>query len=462
MSSRALRSLSEPRSPLPLALLRMAVCLIILLSPEPDLAMQIARAPSELWLPPPSMAWFLPIFRALAPHLELAHRLLEASALLALLGLWTRFCLGVLACTFVLLFGGAQLSGAVLHDMHLLWMVLLLWVTPSAQVLSLDAWRNGTPLSSAPPSSAAALGTFFARLLLGLIYFFPGLHKLLEGGADWASSANLQHQLWLKWFQAGGEVPWPRIDRFPHLLAAGGVAVLIFELGFVFCALSRRARGIAAGAGLTFHALTQHFMYIRFPSLWACYVCLWDGPRTTDARTGDQPGTPAAPRAGSALGVLLVGSGLVLPVCVQGALGQTQAWPFACYPSFAEPAPDAIFDLAVEVHWPDGTERLLRIGPLPPSSGRQRSPRAWSTVWRLAGLYGEPSSPPRLLAFASVLAGREQPALAIAEARGLHVYVESYATAPEAYGKPPRSRVLIHCSHHAGVPGGHLHDTDRP
>jgi vitamin K-dependent gamma-carboxylase-like protein len=444
--SRVVRALSLPRSPLPLALLRIAVSLIILVSPEPQRAQALALGPPELWLPPPGMDWFLPLFAWLAPYLWLAQRVLWASALLALLGLWTRLSLSVLALSFVLLFGGAQLGGRVVHDMHLLWLLLLLMVSPSAQVLSLDAWAKGSPLLRAPPSSAAALATSFARLLLGLVYFFPGLHKLLDGGVHWASSRGLQNQLWLKWFQAGGDVPWPRVDLSPRWLAAGGVAVLIFELSFVSCVCWRWGRIAAGGMGLSFHALTQHFMYIRFPSLWACYVVLWDGPGAGLAEAAPTVDRRAEHRRQPWTRFLLVplALALVLGVIVQGARGETQAWPFACYPSFSEAAPDTISDLAVELRASDGELHVLRIGPLPPSSGQKRSPQAWSTVWRLAGLYGDAISPPRLLAFASELMRRGGLAEQLAQTHTLRFYVEAYAIAPETYGMPPLRRVLIH------------------
>jgi hypothetical protein len=440
MLARAVRSLLMPQSPWPLALLRIAVAVIILLSPEPRRAIELGAGPEELWLAPSGLSWFVPWFRAFAPHLWLVHRLLQASALLALIGLWARFSLVVLAGSFLVLFGGAQLSGAVLHDMHLLWLLLLLAVSPSAQVLSLDAWAAGDAWRNAAPSASAGLATHFARVLLGLVYFFPGMHKLLAGGIGWASAQNLQRQLWLKWFQAGGEVPWPRIDHWPLLLAIGGVAVLVFELAFLPCLLWRRGRVTAAAMGLSFHALTQHFLYIPFPSLWMCYVVLWDGPRPCAGLAASAPGSASKPAGfAAAPAVLLVGVCLLSAVLLQGLRGETQSWPFACYPSFSEPAPDTIADLVVEARHASG-EQTLRVGPLPPFFGR-RSAAQWSQVWSLAGLYGAPVSTQRLRAFATELAKREGVSLASGSVLGF--YLEAYRTAPEAYGDPPLSRRLL-------------------
>jgi hypothetical protein len=440
MGARAWRWLCSPRSAWPLALLRVAVCTILLLSPEPRQALEQAARPPELWLAPAGLAWFLPLFAWFAPHLWLLVRVLQASALLALMGLWTRASLAALALSFVVLFGGAQLNGAVLHDMHLLWFLLLLLVSPSAQVLSLDAWAQGKPWLAAAPSSAAALGTLTGRALLGLIYFFPGLHKLIDGGPAWAASENLRHQLWLKWFQAGGSLPWPRIDRFPLLLAAGAAAVLIFELSFLPCLAWSRGRALALASGLCFHALTQHFLYIPFSSLWGCYVLLWDGPRSD----GAPPCEPLPER--SVLGVSCVGAALLVLVAVQGLRGETQAWPFACYPTFAAPAPSAIADLSVEVQAPDGSARVLRIGPLPARDGapasEARTPAEWSRVWSLAGLYGVPPSAERLNAFARELTRQRHTPLASGSLA--HFWLETYATDPEHYGAPPLRRVQLH------------------
>jgi len=440
MLSRVWRALTAPRSAWPLALLRIAVCLILLISPEPRQALETAAQPRELWLAPRGLAWFLPVFAWSAPHLAIVSRILQASALLALIGLWTRASLAVLACCFVLLFGGAQLSGAVLHDMHLFWFLLLLLVSPSARVLSLDAWAEGDGWLGVARSFDAALATHAARALLGCVYFFPGLHKLLAGGFAWAASENLKHQLWLKWFQAGGAVPWPRVDTAPLWLSLGGAAVLIFELGFLPCLWWRRGRALALAMGLAFHACTQHFLYIPFPSLWACYVLLWDGPSAPELSH------VAGPARSTLLLALLSGTLLAL-VSVQGLRGETQSWPFACYPTFAQPAPSAIADLAVEVQPPGAPVRVLREGPLPAPLGAPRTPgRApaqWSKVWSLAGLYAEPISRPRLEAFAAELSSRS-PAAPIHAGSAVRFYVESYATDPARYGSPPLQRSLLY------------------
>jgi len=87
-------------TPAPAALRRvpLAASSIPLFSSEPRRALELAAAPRELWLAPAGLGWFLPLFGWLAPHLWLVQRLLQASALLALVGLWTRVSLGCWPC----------------------------------------------------------------------------------------------------------------------------------------------------------------------------------------------------------------------------------------------------------------------------------------------------------------------------------------------------------------------------
>jgi hypothetical protein len=91
-------------------------------------------------------------------------------------------------------------------------------------------------------------------------------------------------------------------------------------------------------------------------------------------------------------------------------------------------------------HRPHSRSELARSTPGPPAGGRP--PRAWSTVWELAGLFGNPIDPARLDAFARELM-RLQPGL-VESRRATRFFVESYAIAPESYGAPPLTRRPIH------------------
>src|SRR6185436_772685 len=103
----------------------------------------------------------------------------------------------------------------------------------------------------------------FARGLLGAVYFFPGLHKLLAQGPAWALSDNLRLQLWWKWAEHGS-VPAFRIDHVPGALQIGGLGVLAFELGFPLLVAFPKTRALAAVAGIAFHSMSQVVFRIPF------------------------------------------------------------------------------------------------------------------------------------------------------------------------------------------------------
>jgi hypothetical protein len=171
---------------------------------------------------PEGLGWFVNLV-PINPSLARAAQIVTAfSALCALVGVIARPALVVLTLSGFYLFSIAQLTGFVWHDMHLLWFVALLAASPCDDVLAFDARRN---IDEEGVEYARPLACF--RLLLSAIYFFPGLHKLLESGLAWAFSDNLRNQLYYKWAQHG-VVPSFRVDEYPWLLQLGGVFVLAY------------------------------------------------------------------------------------------------------------------------------------------------------------------------------------------------------------------------------------------
>ena len=394
---------------------------VILASPELYAARGLVESPGRLGFVPEGLSWIalLPIGPPLARVLFVVSLSTVATAIL---GFWSRTSLGVLTVSAGLLFSLSQRQGAVLHDMHLFWMTALLAASPCGETLSLDAWGKPRP----PPSRRYGVPLFFARVLLGLVYFFPGLHKLRLSGLGWMTSDNVIHQMHAKWLEHG-RLPVLRIDHAPLLCAVGAVGVVIFELSFVFlAALSRRTRWVALGAGLAFHLSTQIFFFIPFVSLWACYVVLLSS-REKPSKKDDA----RAPRS-----AIVVGTVLCLAVAVQGLRAQTDAWPFACYPTFGHMQGATIPDIVIELAMDDGTTRRL--------TGREehaRSQEDWGRAFRLSGAYGD--TPPelalRVYAREIVLAARVIPDN-VERTRILRVAV---ATAPESWKEAPNGGVLV-------------------
>ncbi|HSO37163.1 MAG TPA: hypothetical protein VLT33_31775, partial [Labilithrix sp.] len=107
-------------APLPLALLRIVVPLIVLVSPELYSARALVESPGRLAFVPEGLGLIarLPVGPALARVLFIVAL---SSAATAILGWWSRASMLVLTLSAGLLFSLSQRQGAVLHDMHLFW-----------------------------------------------------------------------------------------------------------------------------------------------------------------------------------------------------------------------------------------------------------------------------------------------------------------------------------------------------
>jgi len=393
-----LRLAAEPA--LSLALLRVVVAGLMPLAPGFREGARIAAWAPERWIAPEGLGWFarhVPINGALATGAQIV---VAFAALCAIAGIRARLCFGVMAVVGFYLFAIAQLGGHVWHDNHLLWFCALLAASPCADVLALDARR---PLATAGRAYAAPL--LAARLLLGAIYFFPGLHKLLASGLAWTSPDSLRFQLYWKWME-NGALPAFRLDQHPQLLHAAGLFVLAFELSFPALVLFRRTRAAAALAGLAFHLMSYVALDLLFASLWLCYVALVDWRPLVRRFLSDEsrPALPIAePRR--AAPPIVVGVLLLAGAVGQGARGQMRSYPFSCYPTFQAPAPPEMPDLMIVAVDDDGARR--EIVHARDAAGR-RTQRQWAEVWSLAGVTA-PVDARRLRAYYAALPPLPQP-----------------------------------------------------
>ena len=412
-----------------LAALRVVVSALILLSPELHQATALAARPELLEFVPEGARW-LATLRLTPSSAETLRWIALSSGSLALLGFHSRTALALLTLSAMPLYALSQLSGAVLHDMHLFWFSGLLALSPCGDVWALDSWGEQPQRSAREYTLPAAL----CRSLLGVVYFFPGLHKLLESGWEWAAAPHMVAQMHAKWFQMA-ELPWLRIDRYPWLCALGGHAVLFFELGFLPLASWRKTRALAGAMGLAFHFSTQAFLFIPFVSLWACYVVLvpWERLRRRGAKT---PLLAASASTHAALPAKFFGGAVLSLAVVQGVRGQTQAWPIACYPTFAAIIGNTLPDLLIEAESPSG-ERVR-------FTGRERGPRSqaeWGRVFRISGAYGPPPDERALREHAFVCAQRR--GIPLAPGVTIRVFRAEYHTAPELWDQRPQNAILL-------------------
>jgi hypothetical protein len=409
---------------------------MMLVTNEPRDALQSVLVHAS-WMPPEGLGFLARHAPTSATFYSGVRVVYYSAAALSLIGVYTRVALAALLASAFVLFGLAQLAGAVLHDMHLLWFLGLLLSSRAGDALSIDEWFRTTPrdtlsrrlLGSDEGTPAFGWTLFFARTLLGVVYFFPGLWKLRESGLAWALSDNLVHQMHAKWFEFG-IVPSPRIDRAPGFMHAFGLCTLAFELGFLALVhIGPRTRLALAAGGLALHWGIEHFMRIPFSSLWTSYVILVPWRSAASGSAGRAAGS-----------IIVVGMGLVLANAVQGFRGQTQSYPFACYPTFQWIAPATLVDLQLFAILEDGASRPIPHGR--DASGK-RTQSEWATVWSVAGVYGHPFSIERLERYLAAERRRGPVERALAGAHGIRAELVWWQTDPEAWGMPPaRAREL--------------------
>ena len=273
------------------------------------------------------------------------------------LGFSTRFfsLLALFTCMYAVSVN--QCFGVTNHKCDsLIWFVAILAASPCADVLSLDALRSTSGRrivrrGHIAPSWRYGLPIRTMWLLFGIIYFFPGFWKFWRFGFDWALGENFRHILSFCSITADPGLPIFNVEPFPLLYKLSGLAVIGFELSFVFLVLFRQARVFAVIFGFLFHCATFVFMGISFWTLQACYLIFLDWSALlkklsncqivedickTYATPIESFGDAIVGRAGLPM-MPIVCASLILVNTLLGALGKENCFPFACYPSFAFP-----------------------------------------------------------------------------------------------------------------------------
>ncbi len=330
-----------------LALVRIVAGLVILTSGDLHHAPRFAELAPELTF---GFAWLR------VPHglAEALRWIVSGAALAGTVGLYARASYSLVAGGALLLLALPQRVGAITHCHHLVWVAVMLAASPCSDVWSLDAYFERREVRA---EGAYAFPLACLRALVAAVYFFPGLHKLLAFASGTDPGAWLRAQLAWKWMQHGSAPALPlSLTPLAGVLAFGA---LLFELGMpLLVAWQRR---VALASAIAFHIATAWLLFIRFDSLAALLVSLI-GPRT------------AWSWRDALLGSRIAGAILVSGACIAGVLGATQAYPFACYPTFAEQPPPTMPSARVEV----GNCVI-----------RPRTNPEWVQAYRISGAYGD-------------------------------------------------------------------------
>jgi hypothetical protein len=146
----------------------------------------------------------------------------------------------------------------------------------------------------------------------------------------------------------------------------------------------RRTRLLALLAAILFHVGTALLLFIRFDSLAVLLISLLDLERRVTARLSLRELVGGARQATRWLGALLV-----LGALATGLSGETQLYPFACYPTFAAEAPPSMPSARVVLTRAGGACALPRPSDSP----------AWIAAFRISGAYGDALTVPRAHAY---------------------------------------------------------------
>ncbi|MCH7871187.1 MAG: hypothetical protein IID33_05755 [Planctomycetes bacterium] len=277
------RFFSRSDGPTNIAILRIVIFTQLLLVIDKPGLLWFAHFPQIFRDPPLGLSWANTDLFFDERLIAIAYGAFFLFCIGAIVGLFTRTCCIMTTLLVLYLLGIPHFDGKVDHGTHhLVWFSALLCTAPCADVLSLDALRRawaherGVALPDLSPSRAYALPVSFAWLLLGTLYFFPGFWKLWTCGIYWALSDNVKFHMYNKWSEMGGWIPSFRIDHYSVLYRAGGMATIVFELGFLFCVLWPLGRAVAWVGGVTFSVSNGLLLNIHFRQLRWSYAALID------------------------------------------------------------------------------------------------------------------------------------------------------------------------------------------
>ncbi|MEM9024625.1 MAG: hypothetical protein AAGB22_12840, partial [Bacteroidota bacterium] len=219
--------------------------------------------------PLPFMGWFIDGLPITPEVYAICLQVCVALAFLAAIGIFTRPALLLYTLLAIYVWGVPNFFGKLNHNHVAVWIPAILALSRCGDVLSVD-WLGRKLLRWPRKQALPALDIHYGLpmklvwLTLAGIYFFSGLHKLWDTGLAWALSESMVNQLHWEWVEHYDHLPKFRLDRYPALVEAGGLAVLFGELFYPLLIFGAWLRTGAFLSGQALHRITGHFLYIDF------------------------------------------------------------------------------------------------------------------------------------------------------------------------------------------------------
>lgn len=423
----------QPSGPLNLAVFRIVVFANALFF-SIELIRESSQLPVSALVPPLGWANALKVIPFSPQFNEVLMWIFKAASFLALVGWMTRASVTVATLTGLYVMGIPQFFGKVDHYHHIWLSMVILSFAPCGDALSID--RLLAKVKS-PPARALrySVPLRWVWLMIGVIYFFPGVWKLLLGGAEWIFSDNLKWKFYGVWFERGYVPPFP-VDEYPSLMVGGALFTILIEVLFIFLVLLPKTRWLAVLGGLGFHFSTLMFMNIKFFHLMSLYVAFIDWEKILN-KSSSQVEDPTADSwirkehfVGATLCSLLFFAGVAL----------VDSWPFSVYPPFASIDTPKVSALVMKPY--SGEKPGSEVFPLhDPDFVRHfyDHARLRSFINRVL-IEKDPQVRDLYAQSLWQIAKEKQPEVAVDK---VEFYRTVHSTLPEDKGKPPLSEELV-------------------
>jgi hypothetical protein len=280
--------LFAPGDPRRLAAVRIGLCALLATRLAGGPYLELAAQPAALYRP----VSFLRLLDRMPPPEVVAalQALALAAAVLAMVGLLTRFTLPVAWLAALPLVAMTSSLGKVVHnDVLLLLCLVPLLASRAGAAWSLDARQR--PGAERGPAFGWPVRT--AMVVVAGSYFFSGLAKLLHAGPAWVTSGNLRWVLYASSDTQPAPNPFALFvaDR-PVLAQLVAAATLAVELGFPLVLWRPRLAWLFVPAVVAMHAGIGLAMHLDYSAMAATVlIVLVDWPAVVDRmhRSGAVP-----------------------------------------------------------------------------------------------------------------------------------------------------------------------------
>lgn len=309
-------------------------------------ALPTVSLPTKVSLP--YMGWFIHIIPVNADLYTFFVCAGFISCLFIVIGFKTRwFLVANAVCAFYVI-ATPNFFGKLWHEQIFIWISWFFAFSRCYDVFSLDAWLDKRHIMK---SADYTFPVRFVWLTFGIIYFWAGFYKLWESGFDWALGRSMVNQVQLEWAQNYDLVPAVRIDKYPVLLYLGGLAAILFELGYFLFILKPKLRWVAAIGGLLMHNTIGYFMYISFfHGLQVFYAFYVDFSNWFKTKTKHIETRKGYSKLAFSFGILILSANFYC------GMFSIDSYPFSAYPKYAVLIPDSLKIIQFDVTTETGTK----------------------------------------------------------------------------------------------------------